>query len=67
MAKPVTDAWQLSVSEEIFLQQLEVLQQTKLIIPLSEVVEQLYTRKIKKAIAVSFDDGYLDNNSTALL
>jgi peptidoglycan/xylan/chitin deacetylase (PgdA/CDA1 family) len=66
IAKPATDLWQLSVTPENFEKQLQVLDRTKSVVPLSKVIEQVNNRKIEKnCVAITFDDGYIDNYATA--
>jgi len=66
IASPLTDAWQLSVSSENFEQHLKILKQTKIVVPLPEIVDDVNKNSVSKKIGVCFDDGYTDNYVTAL-
>lgn len=62
IAAATVDPWQLAVSPENFEQQLQVLQKTKQVVPLQQLVSQFSSRSFRKRnIAITFDDGYLDN------
>ncbi|NML67127.1 polysaccharide deacetylase family protein [Hymenobacter sp. RP-2-7] len=66
VAEPDTDIWDLAVSPAHFEQQLRVLKQLGTVISASELVERLRTRTLpRRSIAITFDDGYLDNYTTA--
>jgi peptidoglycan/xylan/chitin deacetylase (PgdA/CDA1 family) len=66
IASPAIDPWELAVSPDNFEQHLQVLKKKYTVEPLSQLVEQLRKKKIKKnCIAISFDDGYADNYFTA--
>jgi peptidoglycan/xylan/chitin deacetylase (PgdA/CDA1 family) len=55
------DPYKLSVKPENFAQQLEVLKQYALPLSLSELVERLKKRGLpRRAVALTFDDGYAD-------
>ena len=59
------DPWELAVSPEHFEQQLQVLS-GKNIIALDQLLLQLKKGKLKRnAVAVTFDDGYIDNYTVA--
>ena len=60
VAKSPNDPWQLCVSPEHFEQQLQVLTNYN-VVPLPAVVNNLP----KKGIAITFDDGYIDNYTAA--
>lgn len=65
IASAVHDQWELSVSPKNFEEHLQVLQQYK-VIALPELVNQWGNQKLaNKSIAISFDDGYIDNYTTA--
>ncbi len=62
IAAPETDAWHLAVSPENFEQQLKVLQKNYKVVSLQALYKQYFLRPFqKKCIAITFDDGYLDN------
>lgn len=62
VAEPDTDSWDLAVSPAHFEQQLRVLQRLGTVISAAELAERLRSRKLKRrSIAITFDDGYLDN------
>ncbi len=61
IAEPVSDVWEISVSSENFAQHLQVLKKACNVIPLKQMAEQLKLKKIKKSIAITFDDGTADN------
>jgi peptidoglycan/xylan/chitin deacetylase (PgdA/CDA1 family) len=66
IAAPEADPWQLAVSPDNFEQHLQFLQKSKKVVPLQQLVEKLHTRSSnKQAIAITFDDGYLDNYQIA--
>jgi peptidoglycan/xylan/chitin deacetylase (PgdA/CDA1 family) len=66
IAEPKTDPWELSVSDQNFEEQLQVLKQTGLVIPLHELTEQIYFKaRTLPSIVITFDDGYADNYLTA--
>jgi len=61
------DPFDLCVSPQNFEQQLEVLRARAHPLPLSRMVEGLATGELPpRAVAVTFDDGYLDNLEAAL-
>ena len=60
IATPVHDHWQLSVSPQNFEAHLQVLQQYK-VMDLAALVNKVP----RNGIAISFDDGYIDNYTTA--
>jgi len=63
---PLSDPWDLSVSPENFERQVKFLKKNYPIISTGELVRQLQKRNIQKnSIAITFDDGYLDNFKTA--
>ena len=66
VAEPDADTWDLAVSPTNFEQQLQVLKQLGTVISTVELVEQLQKRRLKnRSIAITFDDGYLDNYTNA--
>ncbi len=77
VASPECDPQQLCVSPENFAAQLQVLRQIACPVPLTEMVSRVSASKgngngispgapSAPAVAVTFDDGYADNFSTAL-
>ncbi|GAB3530117.1 hypothetical protein GCM10027443_10320 [Pontibacter brevis] len=66
IAEPESDVWEVSVSPENFEQQLQVLKKGYHVMPLREMVQGLKRGEVKKnSIAITFDDGYVDNYLTA--
>jgi peptidoglycan/xylan/chitin deacetylase (PgdA/CDA1 family) len=66
VAEPDADTWDLAVSPTHFEQQLRVLQRLGTVIPATELAERLQSQTLKRrSIAITFDDGYLDNYLTA--
>ena len=61
-----SDPWSLCVSPERFEQQLDVLRRHMTIMPLGDVSTALARGTLpRRAVAVTFDDGYADNLITA--
>lgn len=66
IAELKTDPWQLAVSPENFEQHLQVLQETRKLISVKEMVSSLRSKMIlNNSICVTFDDGYSDNYRNA--
>ena len=66
VAEPEWDPWGLAVSPRNFAEQLDVLQRTRTILALDELVNRLERGTLPPdAVAVSFDDGYRDNLTVA--
>jgi len=62
IADEQVDRWQLAVSPAHFEQHLHVLRRTRHPLPLAEFVRRLMASTLpSNAVAVTFDDGYLDN------
>lgn len=62
VAELTTDIWDLAVSPTHFEQQLRVLQRLGNVISTAELSERLHQGRLKRrSIAITFDDGYLDN------
>lgn len=60
------DPWDLAVSPENFEEQLIVLKKMYNVISLDELIETKRKKKLKNGtIAITFDDGYKDNYTTA--
>jgi peptidoglycan/xylan/chitin deacetylase (PgdA/CDA1 family) len=67
VAEPDTDIWDLAVSPAHFEQQLRVVQRLGTIISTLELSERLHLGTLKRrSIAITFDDGYLDNYLNAM-
>lgn len=60
------DPWHLCVSPEHFGEQLDVLQRTANVVPLAQLTERLQLADARPTVAITFDDGYLDNYTAAL-
>lgn len=61
-----SDVWDLAVSPENFEQQLQLLKESKNVIPLKELIERIKHNRLKRnCIAITFDDGYADNYQIA--
>ena len=62
----ISDVWDITVSAAHFEEQLQVLKRTKQVIPLPELVAGIHKKAIQpNSIALTFDDGYVDNFLTA--
>ena len=62
VAEVKSDIWDITVSPENFEDQLQMLQQSGNVIPLSELTEKARKKSLKRnRIALTFDDGYADN------
>ena len=62
IASPRVDPWGLAVRPDRFEQHLAVLRRTRYPLPMSEFVSRLERGTLPdKAVAVTFDDGYVDN------
>jgi peptidoglycan/xylan/chitin deacetylase (PgdA/CDA1 family) len=62
VARVETDPQLLAVQPEVFERQMEMLRRTTTILPLVELVEcAVHGRLPRRAVAVTFDDGYADN------
>jgi peptidoglycan/xylan/chitin deacetylase (PgdA/CDA1 family) len=67
VAKVGCDPWGLCVSPENFAEQLQVLREFGPCMTVGEMVRRLHAGQLpRRAVAVSFDDGYADNLHTAL-
>lgn len=68
ISEPRTDPWELAVSEKNFSTHLQVLKKKYTIVSIDELADALISKKLKhKVIAITFDDGYLNNYTTARL
>lgn len=66
ISTPVTDPWNLSVSPGNFEAQLNYLREHYSIISIHQLIQQIESGKIRNgSVALTFDDGYLDNFTTA--
>lgn len=62
IAQPESDVWEISVSEENFENQLQILKEKYKVVSLETLIEGVENGRIAdKSIAITFDDGYLDN------
>jgi peptidoglycan/xylan/chitin deacetylase (PgdA/CDA1 family) len=62
IANDPIDNWDLAVSPDNFEQQLDVLRRTRRPLPLADFVSNLISGTLPSdAVAVTFDDGYVDN------
>jgi Predicted xylanase/chitin deacetylase len=62
VARLSSDPWQLAVHPVHFEQQLQVLKKNFHVIPVSELVKQLYSGGLRSnCVCITFDDGYSDN------
>ncbi len=61
IASPACDPWDIAVSPENFAGHLEVLASLPRMISIGELGESLGGGAIERSVAVTFDDGYLDN------
>jgi peptidoglycan/xylan/chitin deacetylase (PgdA/CDA1 family) len=67
IAAPAADPWRTSVSPRAFAVQLEFLASEMRVLPLPELVDAArHGRLPERAVAISFDDGYLDNLAQGL-
>ena len=66
IAETPSDPWQLSVRPEHFVEQLRVLENAADVISADDMVRALETGRLpRRAVVVTFDDGYADNLLTA--
>jgi peptidoglycan/xylan/chitin deacetylase (PgdA/CDA1 family) len=66
VADPVIDPWELAVGIENFEQQLQVLKKSYNVLPLPVIVQQLQKGRLRhRCLAITFDDGYIDNFTIA--
>lgn len=66
VATPPVDPWGLAVHPDRFEQQLAVLRRLRRPLPMSEFIERLERGTLPPdAVAVTFDDGYVDNLTEA--
>ena len=61
-----TDVWRLAVTPQHFEEHLQVLRSNWHVVPLAELVDDLTHHRLRRnSIAITFDDGYLDNYTVA--
>ena len=66
IGEAVSDVWDIAVSASNFEEQLQVLKSTGRVISLPELVAGMHQKNMKpNRIALTFDDGYVDNFLTA--
>ncbi len=66
VAAPAADIWDIAVSPENFEQHLKILRKKGNVQPLRQLVAELRDGKLQKnSIAITFDDGYIDNFAVA--
>lgn len=62
VAEQICDPWDLAVSLDHFDQQMRVLRRCRRPLPMRQFVERLRVGDLpERAVAVTFDDGYIDN------
>lgn len=59
------DPWELAVHPDHFHTQLEYLKKNFDVVPMSELADGISRRKMKRAVAITFDDGFRDNYTNA--
>lgn len=59
------DPWELAVHPDNFHAQLEYLKKNFDVVPVSELAEGISRHKMKRAVAITFDDGFKDNYTNA--
>jgi len=66
IAEPESDVWEIAVSPERFEQHLQVLQKMGNVVLLESLADSANAKHLhKNSIAITFDDGYIDNFKTA--
>lgn len=68
VADAATDPWGLSVRPDRFAEHLELIRQHATPVRLQDYVNLAFenARSVRNVVAITFDDGYLDNATTAL-
>ena len=67
IAKPPMDPWDLSVAPDIFDSHMALLASECHPLPLAELIQRALSNSLpERAVAVTFDDGYLDNLEAGL-
>ena len=59
------DPWELAVHPNHFQAQLEYLKKNFDVVPMSALADGITRRRMKKSIAITFDDGFKDNYTNA--
>ena len=59
------DPWELAVHPDHFDAQLDYLKRHFNVVPISELAEGIAQHKLKKTVAITFDDGFKDNYTNA--
>ena len=66
VATPRSDVWEIAVCPENFEAHLQVLKKSYRVLSLAELVHDVQNKSIKKnSVAITFDDGYVDNYEKA--
>jgi peptidoglycan/xylan/chitin deacetylase (PgdA/CDA1 family) len=66
VARVAIDPWGLAISPENFTAQIELMRRHRAILPIAEFVVRAHTGKLpNNAVALTFDDGYVDNLTDA--
>jgi len=66
IAQPESDVWELAVSAENFEQHLKLLKKLGNVVPLQDLADGVRSGQLpKNSIAITFDDGYIDNFTVA--
>jgi peptidoglycan/xylan/chitin deacetylase (PgdA/CDA1 family) len=65
VCEKANDPWELAVHPNHFDQQLAYLKKTFNVVSISDLVEGVARNKMKKTIAITFDDGFRDNYTNA--
>ncbi|MDX5420695.1 MAG: polysaccharide deacetylase family protein [Hymenobacteraceae bacterium] len=67
VAEPASDAWEIAVSPANFEEQLRVLKATRRVVPLPQLLQEVKNGSLRSnSMVLTFDDGYLDNYTTAV-
>jgi peptidoglycan/xylan/chitin deacetylase (PgdA/CDA1 family) len=67
VATPANDPWALSVSSEHFAEHLDQYRRHRTVLPMDTFVDCIRRDRLPRdAVAITFDDGYLDNLVSAL-
>lgn len=59
------DPWELAVHPGHFQSQLEYLRKNFDVVPMSDLADGISRRKMKRSVAITFDDGFKDNYTNA--